>query len=508
MSDRIEIIDPLPDAGLAVDEPSGDFGHSVPLRPYKASASINAALHHVLDTILAETLATSGVPHHKGNGRDRKREALRFLVLNLFMAWRRLDPESERVANWTRPYVAYSRKPEVYGHDPMLKAWHLSYRAIKWAVDNVLMPLGYAEGTTGWKDEITGVGRRSRIRATPRLMELMLDQHIKRAEIYEEPVDTLIEMKAKPAKVRNKKTGRLVKVKRPVDVSTRPETRKLSQPVRHINEMLDAANVVLRITREERVRLIVHNRENETHLSPMPNPFQNHVRRIFNNNRFDHGGRFYGHWVQNLPRWMRKGHLTMNGKPTVERDFKAYHITLLYRRHGWKMPDKNPYYLPGWRLDENTVKAVKRTINTLINAENRDAARKSVLFGPDSIARECGLTPEIVDKMIADILVKHADVARDLEGTDSEVSTAGVELQNLDSKIAQSIMLRLWAQGIPCVPLHDSFIVAAEHEPALSQVMDEETARFLGEPVQHDLKYGGEHLPAHSVMVPAKGGQE
>lgn len=506
MPDSIEIIDPLPDAGLAVDEPGGDFGHSIPLRPYKASASLNAALRHVLDTILAEYEATSGVRHHKGGGRNRRREALRFLVLNLFMAWRRLDPESERAASWTRPYVAYPRKASVYSHDRMLKAWHLPYRATIWAADR-LLDLRYAEGALGWKDE-DGRGFLSRIRATPRLMELMLDRQIKRAEIYEEPVDTLIEMKAKPVKVRNKKTGRLVKVKRPVDVSARPETRKLSQPVRRINEMLDAANVVLCITREERVRLIVHNRENETHLSPMPNPFQNHVRRIFNNDSFDHGGRFYGHWVQNLPRWMRKGHLTMNGKPTVERDFKAYHITLLYRRHGWKMPDQNPYYLPGWHMDKNTVKAVKRTINTLINAEDRDAARKSILFGPDSIARECGLTAEKVDKMIADVLVKHADVAKDLEGTDSEASTAGVELQSLDSKIAQSIMLRLWAQGIPCVPLHDSFIVAAEHEPALSQAMDEETARFLGEPVQHDLKYGGEHLPAHRVTVPAKGGHE
>lgn len=491
MPDSIEIIDPLPEAAFDVAEPSGDFGHSIPLRPYKASASLNAALRPVLDTILAETLATSGVPHHKGKGRDRRREALRFLVLNLFMAWRRLDHESERAVNWTRPYVAYPRKATVYSNDPMLKAWHLSYRATMWAAD-WLAQLGYAEGTIGWKDE-DGRGFISRIRATPRLMELMIAGRIAHADIAEENPHELIEMRA-----RADKKG----VKKRVDVSGRSEVRRLATPVRRINEMLEAANVVLRITREERVRLIVHNREDKAIVSYLPNPHQNQVRRIFNNNSFREGGRFYGHWVQNLPKLVRARHLTINGQPTVERDFREFHIRMLYNLRGLPLPDQLPYYLPGWPEDKNTRKAIKRIVNTLINAEDRATARQSVLFGPDSIARECGLTAEDVDKMIAAILVKHAPVADDLP------SGAGVRLQYHDSEIAQRIMLRLWAQGIPCVPLHDSFIVAAEHDAELDQAMREESARELGEPMPVDLKYGGEHVQMPRVNVSAKGGHE
>lgn len=491
MPDSIEITDPLPDAGLAVDEPGGDFGHSIPLRPYKASASLNAALRHVLDTILAEYEATSGVRHHRGGGRDRRREALRFLVLNLFMAWRRLDPESERAADWTRPYVAYPRKASVYSHDRMLKAWRLPYRATIWAADR-LLDLRYAEGVLGWKDE-DGRGFLSRIRALPNLMELMVAQRITHADVAEEKHHELIEMRA-----RADKKG----VKKCVDVSGRAEVRRLSPAVRRINEMLEAANVVLHITREERVRLIVHNREDKAIVSYLPNPHQNQVRRIFNNNSFREGGRFYGHWVQNLPRWVRATHLTINGQPTVERDFKEFHIRMLYNLRGLPLPDQLPYYLPGWPGDKNTRKAIKRIVNTLINAEDRATARQSVLFGPDSIARECGLTAEDVDKMIAAILVKHAPVADDLP------SGAGVRLQYHDSEIAQRIMLRLWGQGIPCVPLHDSFVVAAEHDAELDQAMREESARELGEPMPVDLKYGGEHGQMPRVNVHAKGGQE
>lgn len=491
MPDSIKITDPLPDAGLAVDEPGGDFGHSIPLRPYKASASLNAALRHVLDTILAEYEATSGVRHHRGGGRDRRREALRFLVLNLFMSWRRLDPESERAADWTRPYVAYPRKASVYSHDRMLKAWHLPYRATIWAADR-LLDLQYAEGVLGWKDE-DGRGFLSRIRALPNLMELMVAQRITHADVAEEKHHELIEMRA-----RADKKG----VKKRVDVSGRAEVRRLSPAVRRINEMLEAANVVLRITREERVRLIVHNREDKAIVSYLPNPHQNQVRRIFNNNSFREGGRFYGHWVQNLPRWVRATHLTINGQPTVERDFKEFHIRMLYNLRGLPLPDQLPYYLPGWPGDKNTRKAIKRIVNTLINADDRATARQSVLFGPDSIARECGLTAEDVDKMIAAILVKHAPVADDLP------SGAGVRLQYHDSEIAQRIMLRLWAQGISCVPLHDSFVVAAEHDAELDQAMREESARELGEPMPVDLKYGGEHVQMPRVNVHAKGGQE
>jgi hypothetical protein len=363
-----------------------------------------------------------------------------------------------------------------------------------WAADG-LLDLGYAEGIKGWKDE-EGQGVRSRIRATPRLMQIMIARRIEHTGVTSADCNELIVMKDKPLKVRNGK-GVLKKIKPVVDVSDRAETAALSPPVRIINQMLEAANVVLHMSRSECARLIIHNnRKERTIFTPMPNPLHNQLRRIFNNNCFEHGGRFYGHWVQNLPKWLRKGHLTINGRPTVERDFSCYHVTLLYSRRGLQMPDDKPYSLPGWPTDKNTRTAIKRTINTLINAENRDAAKMSILYGADAIAGQYGLTAEDVDKMIDAILAKHSAIADDLAGTDSEASTAGVELQFLDSKIAQSIMLRLWAQGIPSVPLHDSFIVAAEHAAALAQAMTEETKRYLGKAVRHELKFGSECIAA------------
>jgi hypothetical protein len=48
----------------------------------------------------------------------------------------------------------------------------------------------------------------------------------------------------------------------------------------------------------------------------------------------------------------------------------------------------------------------------------------------------------------------------------------GIELQRLESDIALGIITNLKAKGVVCLPIHDSFFVACEHEDELRFEMD------------------------------------
>src|SRR5947207_812534 len=52
---------------------------------------------------------------------------------------------------------------------------------------------------------------------------------------------------------------------------------------------------------------------------------------------FRHGGRLYGHWIQGVPKKLRK-QLTINGEAVAEPDFEAHHITILYALEGLQLP--------------------------------------------------------------------------------------------------------------------------------------------------------------------------
>jgi hypothetical protein len=68
------------------------------------------------------------------------------------------------------------------------------------------------------------------------------------------------------------------------------------------------------------------------------------VRRVFNNSKWDQGGRFYGGWWQRCPKDYRKK-IKMDGVMTAEVDFSGLHIVLLYAQEGinyWAEVNEDP----------------------------------------------------------------------------------------------------------------------------------------------------------------------
>lgn len=202
------------------------------------------------------------------------------------------------------------------------------------------------------------------------------------------------------------------------------------------------------------------------------------LRRIFSRESLDCGGRLYGHFVQSLPQTLRR-RLRFNGEPTVEVDFRSIHPALLYAAEGLPLPsgdlytlDAPPFIRPDLRRICKTLLLV--TINARTERGAIMAARRELMG--DGIA----VNYQELRALLDGLKIKHRAIAHRF-GSD-----AGIRLQRTDSDIAVAICLRMARQGVPCVPVHDSFIVPAARLADLEQAMLEEAVRVTGLAIQTD----------------------
>jgi hypothetical protein len=100
------------------------------------------------------------------------------------------------------------------------------------------------------------------------------------------------------------------------------------------------------------------------------------VKRVFNENSWERGGRLYGGWWQYISRDMRSD-IMINGKPTVEVDYKGMHIALLFFELGYHH-EYDPYTLDvsvfPQRNDIDQRRAIKELVLMALNAKSKDKA--------------------------------------------------------------------------------------------------------------------------------------
>ena len=104
------------------------------------------------------------------------------------------------------------------------------------------------------------------------------------------------------------------------------------------------------------------------------------LHRVFNDGRWDHGGRLYGgHW-EYAPKARRKL-LTINGEPTAELDFKALHPRLLYGRLGLEMAS-DPYELEigGQPVSRDLSKVTLNQYELMLAEDVVDSAQIDVTY--------------------------------------------------------------------------------------------------------------------------------
>jgi hypothetical protein len=187
-------------------------------------------------------------------------------------------------------------------------------------------------------------------------------------------------------------------------------------------------------------------------------------RRVFTSDHKQHG-RFYCP-AQNIPSSARL-QMTLSGEQVVELDFQSMHVALAYGICGARM-DGDPYDIPGF-----TRKQGKLGLLTAFNARtDRDVSAPSIglqaAIASLTDNREgepvCASRSE-AQRLLAALKARHAPIEKML------CSDAGMRLMNLDARIMLASVDRLMGQGVACLPVHDSLVIAQQHEGAAREAL-------------------------------------
>lgn len=191
------------------------------------------------------------------------------------------------------------------------------------------------------------------------------------------------------------------------------------------------------------------------------------LHRSFVRKCFDLGGRFHGAWWQSIPSRYRR-YIQINGQPTIEYDFNAMHPRLLYAESIETLPPGDPYDFGYSGPDPKKARGIyKFVVNALINADSRG------FLIPDSDLRFLGMTQY---EVISQVIEKHPLLER-IRGKGH-----GLRYQFIESQIAEAILLRLMDEGIVCLPVHDSFLVAEGYGDKLKAAMEACYTEIVGIP--------------------------
>lgn len=110
------------------------------------------------------------------------------------------------------------------------------------------------------------------------------------------------------------------------------------------------------------------------------------VYRVFNNNDWEQGGRFYGAWWTCCPSRLRP-YILINGKRTVEVDYSGLHAAMLFAQDGQPIPD-DPYERCMTKADNRAErKLIKATFNALLNADSVNGITEIDDYSPEITGR-------------------------------------------------------------------------------------------------------------------------
>lgn len=318
-------------------------------------------------------------------------------------------------------------------------------------VAGFLQASGYAAGTRGsykrtdWGGGVsTGGGYRSRLRAAPKFLALVRELGVTPDDISSRGEFELIRLKAPSDGGRKDLQG----------YDDTDQTRAWRTELQHWAEVAAAH----RITAPE--RLVAPDgrvRDEDDGAGELIDHRKAQLYRVFNDGRFDRGGRFYGGWWIGMSKADRAA-ITIDGEPVVELDFKAFYPRLCYDLEGVRLDlDVDPYEVPALngRVDR---KVLKVALNQLIAVGPEVAPRKP---SGTTLPRRMSYRA-----LLNALETQHTAILPWLR------KARALELQRIDSEIAEGVLLHMTTtRARPVLPIHDSFIVALADEADLGEAM-------------------------------------
>ena len=154
---------------------------------------------------------------------------------------------------------------------------------------------------------------------------------------------------------------------------------------------------------------------------------------------------------------------------------------LLYAEAGidyWAGSDRRPYETIEV-LDNDTgeligTDIIKVFLLIMLNAKDRSSGFKAVRSSLGGMTGEVRLTDGLLDRLLEAIRQRHPIIGDQL-GTG-----VGNRLMNIDGRITDIIIDTLTQMGIPALSVHDSYIVARQHEGLLRQTMESAYQQVTG----------------------------
>lgn len=242
--------------------------------------------------------------------------------------------------------------------------------------------------------------------------------------------------------------------KEPVPFRNTKQTQRLEEVVKKINLLNDICTV----------------------RDKYGNVLNNFYCRVFNND-FGHGGRFYRADVLRLPHSegrLGRYDITINGNPVVEIDYGNLHFRIAAVRERINLDNvSSDVYMgilePHEKTDSNRA-IVKLAVNIMFNSIDDDAAIGAIQMemnfkykGDETLTLKTGT--EVFNR------VKSA--YPQFESLFCNGDGYGSVLQNYDSELAACVLDVMAGKSIPCLPVHDSFIVERQYQRILESAMGE-----------------------------------
>jgi hypothetical protein len=262
---------------------------------------------------------------------------------------------------------------------------------------------------------------------------------------------------------------RTVKYRELVEYDDTEQTKQMRHNLQLINDRIATKWIDLELSKEEHIDLVTQMaKKDKEHIEDSPDDYRplmlskRSLYRVFNDNEFKTGGRFYGGWWQEIPSEYRD-RITIDGKRTIQLDYSGLHPHILYHEKDLELTG-DPYQVnltPSKNADDKDGfrKFIKQCFNAMLNAtsEMERAPRGSQLG-------HWGVTWKQVVKAIKD---KHPDI----EG--QFFTATGLRLQRIDSDLCEAVMLAMIQRSpeIVILPIHDSFIVNQGYEDELMAMM-------------------------------------
>ena len=378
------------------------------------------------------------LPSLPGNNKIRKKH-LKVLLLDLYVAWT-TDPDLK---------IAIRRDNNAYRAKSRYNELHIS--KVMPDLADVLEDAGLVYKANGFFDPETKVGRVSRVWATEKLAEeFKAAVHLRFGISNHEDRETVI--------LRDEN-------KQDVEYEDTDQTKGMRSLLKRYNDLLAKTHIDIHYLDKPIIRF------QNPKAAPLPiTQGDKFVRRVFNNGRWDQGGRFYGGWWQRCPKEVRK-HIYFDGTITQEVDFSGLHIVLLYAQKGidyWATTQEDPYIIEwpeGTDPDIDQRDAAKLLLLTAINANNEKQAFKGFRAQCDKGSPEKKLTNNVLKGVLTKLKEKHEPIA------DKIASGAGIDLMYIDSQITERLIGVFTNRGWPMLSIHDSYVVPFSYDNFLISEM-------------------------------------